>query len=170
MVTPENSLLLVSAVWMIFLQWRCFSRYSCFGSFILKLITSVLVRSGFYMHLFNRVDVSVVDIGLPADRVKVNVQKTVSSLVSLSQLSFSAGNFEDLIWSWIKFLSQMDCFEVYALVPGLLREQVGESDSFRCWFRATLVVLLLPFLIFHGTSSSDIFRCVFIQIQPVDWP
>ncbi|KAI4386889.1 hypothetical protein MLD38_004768 [Melastoma candidum] len=46
-----------------------------------------------------QVDVAVVDIGLPADWVKINVQKT------------------------------MDCFEVYALVPGLLREEVRvQSD------------------------------------------
>ncbi|RDX86643.1 AT-rich interactive domain-containing protein 3, partial [Mucuna pruriens] len=44
-------------------------------------------------------DMSVVDIGPPADWVKINVQKT------------------------------KDCFEVYALVPGLLREEVRvQSD------------------------------------------
>ncbi|KAI4325395.1 hypothetical protein MLD38_030800 [Melastoma candidum] len=49
--------------------------------------------------LKTEVDVSVVDVGNPADWVKVNVQKT------------------------------MDCFEVYALVPGLLREEVRvQSD------------------------------------------
>ncbi|XP_038992435.1 AT-rich interactive domain-containing protein 5-like [Hibiscus syriacus] len=46
-----------------------------------------------------QLDTMVVDIGAPADWVKVNVQKTV------------------------------DCFEVYALVPGLLREEVHvQSD------------------------------------------
>ncbi|KAG5108345.1 hypothetical protein JHK84_045252 [Glycine max] len=46
-----------------------------------------------------RSDTSVVDIGPPADWVKINVQKT------------------------------KDCFEVYALVPGLLREEVRvQSD------------------------------------------
>lgn len=46
-----------------------------------------------------RVDTAVVDIGPPADWVKINVQKT------------------------------KDCFEVYALVPGLLREEVRvQSD------------------------------------------
>ncbi|KAE8702188.1 AT-rich interactive domain-containing protein 3 [Hibiscus syriacus] len=46
-----------------------------------------------------RLDTMVVDIGAPADWVKVNVQKTV------------------------------DCYEVYALVPGLLREEVHvQSD------------------------------------------
>ncbi|KAL2999790.1 hypothetical protein AAZX31_09G178400 [Glycine max] len=48
-------------------------------------------------------DTYVVDIGPPADWVKVNVQKT--------------------------FYVQKDCFEVYALVPGLLREEVRvQSD------------------------------------------
>ncbi|XP_023552102.1 AT-rich interactive domain-containing protein 3-like [Cucurbita pepo subsp. pepo] len=46
-----------------------------------------------------QLDVAVVDIGQPADWVKVNVQKT------------------------------KDCYEVYALVPGLLREEVRvQSD------------------------------------------
>ncbi|XP_039019413.1 AT-rich interactive domain-containing protein 5-like isoform X2 [Hibiscus syriacus] len=46
-----------------------------------------------------QLDTMIVDIGAPADWVKVNVQKTV------------------------------DCFEVYALVPGLLREEVHvQSD------------------------------------------
>ncbi|KAK8564154.1 hypothetical protein V6N12_036285 [Hibiscus sabdariffa] len=45
-------------------------------------------------HCFGRLDTLVVDIGSPADWVKVNVVKTV------------------------------DCYEVYALVPGLLREEV----------------------------------------------
>ncbi|CAJ1942159.1 unnamed protein product [Sphenostylis stenocarpa] len=46
-----------------------------------------------------QLDTSVVDIGPPADWVKINVQKT------------------------------KDCFEVYALVPGLLREEVRvQSD------------------------------------------
>ncbi|KAK8613491.1 hypothetical protein V6N13_101253 [Hibiscus sabdariffa] len=46
-----------------------------------------------------QLDIMVVDIGAPADWVKVNVQKTV------------------------------DCYEVYALVPGLLREEVHvQSD------------------------------------------
>ncbi|XP_039002791.1 AT-rich interactive domain-containing protein 5-like isoform X1 [Hibiscus syriacus] len=50
-------------------------------------------------HSFGRLDTMVVDIGAPADWVKVNVQKTV------------------------------DCYEVYALVPGLLREEVHvQSD------------------------------------------
>ncbi|KAJ4714005.1 AT-rich interactive domain protein [Melia azedarach] len=47
----------------------------------------------------SQLDVDVVDIGPPADWVKINVQKT------------------------------KDCFEVYALVPGLLREEVRvQSD------------------------------------------
>ncbi|XP_039047711.1 AT-rich interactive domain-containing protein 5-like [Hibiscus syriacus] len=50
-------------------------------------------------HSFGRLDTMVVDIGAPADWVKVNVQKTV------------------------------DCYEVYALIPGLLREEVHvQSD------------------------------------------
>ncbi|XP_039013182.1 AT-rich interactive domain-containing protein 5-like isoform X1 [Hibiscus syriacus] len=50
-------------------------------------------------HSFGMLDTMVVDIGAPADWVKVNVQKTV------------------------------DCYEVYALVPGLLREEVHvQSD------------------------------------------
>ncbi|KAL4351624.1 hypothetical protein GQ457_06G003740 [Hibiscus cannabinus] len=50
-------------------------------------------------HCFGRLDTMVVDIGSPADWVKVNVVKTV------------------------------DCYEVYALVPGLLREEVHvQSD------------------------------------------
>ncbi|XVF44658.1 hypothetical protein PTKIN_Ptkin02bG0141500 [Pterospermum kingtungense] len=48
---------------------------------------------------FGRLDTMVIDIGAPADWVKINVQKTV------------------------------DCYEVYALVPGLLREEVHvQSD------------------------------------------
>ncbi|KAH1040256.1 hypothetical protein J1N35_041999 [Gossypium stocksii] len=48
---------------------------------------------------FGRLDTAVVDIGAPADWVKINVQKAV------------------------------DCYEVYALVPGLLREEVHvQSD------------------------------------------
>lgn len=47
----------------------------------------------------SQLDIPVVDIGAPADWVKINVQKT------------------------------KDCFEVYALVPGLLREEVRvQSD------------------------------------------
>ncbi|XVE49641.1 hypothetical protein DITRI_Ditri01bG0097900 [Diplodiscus trichospermus] len=50
-------------------------------------------------HSFGRLDTMVIDIGAPADWVKINVQKTV------------------------------DCYEVYALVPGLLREEVHvQSD------------------------------------------
>ncbi|KAJ0096765.1 hypothetical protein Patl1_29331 [Pistacia atlantica] len=46
-----------------------------------------------------QLDIAIVDIGQPADWVKINVQKT------------------------------KDCFEVYALVPGLLREEVRvQSD------------------------------------------
>lgn len=47
----------------------------------------------------SQLDVAVVDLGPPADWVKINVQRT------------------------------KDCFEVYALVPGLLREEVRvQSD------------------------------------------
>ncbi|PPR84911.1 hypothetical protein GOBAR_AA35804 [Gossypium barbadense] len=47
----------------------------------------------------SQLDTAVVDVGAPADWVKINVQKTV------------------------------DCYEVYALVPGLLREEVHvQSD------------------------------------------
>ncbi|GMY11051.1 AT-rich interactive domain-containing protein 6-like [Fagus crenata] len=50
-----------------------------------------------------QLDTQVVDIGAPADWVKINVQKT------------------------------KDCFEVYALVPGLLREEVRvQSDPAGC--------------------------------------
>ncbi|KOM32111.1 hypothetical protein LR48_Vigan01g166700 [Vigna angularis] len=57
----------------------------------------ILASVGVYDGL--RLDTSVVDIGPPADWVKINVQKT------------------------------KDCFEVYALVPGLLREEVRvQSD------------------------------------------
>ncbi|XWS63221.1 hypothetical protein CRYUN_Cryun06bG0077300 [Craigia yunnanensis] len=50
-------------------------------------------------HSFGRLDTMVIDIGAPADWVKINVQKTI------------------------------DCYEVYALVPGLLREEVHvQSD------------------------------------------
>ncbi|KAG4205554.1 hypothetical protein ERO13_A04G110800v2 [Gossypium hirsutum] len=48
---------------------------------------------------FGRLDTAVVDVGAPADWVKINVQKTV------------------------------DCYEVYALVPGLLREEVVSLPS-----------------------------------------
>ncbi|CAI9104842.1 OLC1v1003619C3 [Oldenlandia corymbosa var. corymbosa] len=47
-----------------------------------------------------QLETMVVDIGTPADWVKINVQKT------------------------------KDCFEVYALVPGLLREEVLKKDLF----------------------------------------
>ncbi|KAL3843304.1 hypothetical protein ACJIZ3_000707 [Penstemon smallii] len=50
-------------------------------------------------HDLERLEIMVVDVGIPADWVKVNVQKT------------------------------KDCYEVYALVPGLLREEVRvQSD------------------------------------------
>ncbi|XWS54424.1 hypothetical protein CRYUN_Cryun10bG0088200 [Craigia yunnanensis] len=50
-------------------------------------------------HSFGRLDTMVIDIGAPADWVKINVQKTI------------------------------DCYEVYALVPGFLREEVHvQSD------------------------------------------
>ncbi|XP_022726995.1 AT-rich interactive domain-containing protein 5-like [Durio zibethinus] len=50
-------------------------------------------------HSFGRLDTMVIDIGAPADWVKINVHKTI------------------------------DCYEIYALVPGLLREEVHvQSD------------------------------------------
>ncbi|KAH9710436.1 protein dead ringer [Citrus sinensis] len=61
------------------------------GEFIGCFFRSLLVDA--------RLDVAVVDLGPPADWVKINVQRT------------------------------KDCFEVYALVPGLLREEVRvQSD------------------------------------------
>ncbi|KAJ0040190.1 hypothetical protein Pint_28767 [Pistacia integerrima] len=51
-----------------------------------------------------QLDIAIVDIGQPADWVKINVQKT------------------------------KDCFEVYALVPGLLREEVSVRTQTICIF------------------------------------
>lgn len=65
-------------------------------------------------------DTSVVDIGPPADWVKINVQKTVS----LSYVWIEYNLFNYIIYSSRESCVQKDCFEVYALVPGLLREEV----------------------------------------------
>jgi len=67
-----------------------------------------------------RLDTSVIDIGPPADWVKINVQKTVS----LSCVWIEYNLFNYVIYSSRESCVQKDCFEVYALVPGLLREEV----------------------------------------------
>ncbi|RYR41791.1 hypothetical protein Ahy_A08g038206 isoform A [Arachis hypogaea] len=78
---------------------------SNYPAHILRLLPSwyckPLVPQGFYIYvlLHGRLVTAVVDVGPPADWVKVNVRET------------------------------KDCFEVYALVPGLLREEVRvQSD------------------------------------------
>jgi len=68
----------------------------------------------------------VVDIGPPADWVKINVQKTVS----LSCVWIEYNLFNQVIYSSRESCVQKDCFEVYALVPGLLREEVIAELSF----------------------------------------
>ncbi|XP_048593256.1 AT-rich interactive domain-containing protein 3-like isoform X5 [Brassica napus] len=71
-------------------------------------------------------DVTVVDVGPPADWVKINVQRTVCYY--LENLSNPPTLFYVLINSLFK-CPQEDCFEVYALVPGLVREEVRvQSD------------------------------------------
>ena len=69
----------------------------------------------------------VIDIGAPADWVKINVQKTVG----LSFVLF-LGQCAILLLSMTLYLSlsQIDCYEVYALVPGLLREEVSISQDY----------------------------------------
>ena len=71
---------------------------------------------------FGRLDTMVIDIGAPADWVKINVQKTVG----LSFVLF-LGQCAILLLSMTLYLSlsQIDCYEVYALVPGFLREEVS---------------------------------------------
>lgn len=72
----------------------------------------------------------VVDIGPSADWVKINVQRTVClSCTYLSSI---------ICWIFIILLmvltsfsnptAQKDCYEVYALVPGLLREEVSRKS------------------------------------------
>ncbi|EXB56259.1 AT-rich interactive domain-containing protein 5 [Morus notabilis] len=64
---------------------------------------------------------SVVDIGPPADWVKINVRETIIALLIKPSVS--------VLSKFTVFYSQKDCFEVYALVPGLLREEVRvQSD------------------------------------------
>ncbi|KAF9673038.1 hypothetical protein SADUNF_Sadunf11G0107400 [Salix dunnii] len=69
---------------------------------VIKYLCSREIRTGIDLIglvFFSRLDVEVTDVGTPADWVKINVQKTE------------------------------DSFEVYALVPGLLREEVRvQSD------------------------------------------
>ena len=65
---------------------------------------------------------TVVDVGPPADWVKINVQRTVCYY--LENLSNPPTLFYVLINSLFK-CPQEDCFEVYALVPGLVREEVS---------------------------------------------
>lgn len=74
---------------------------------------------------------TVVDVGPPADWVKINVRETVSVfalsfviLVLLKMIKLLG------IFCWDPdyvhgISAQKDCFEVYALVPGLLREEVS---------------------------------------------
>lgn len=73
------------------------------------------------------------DIGPPADWVKINVRETVSqfgfSLYLIHVLSmYRNGIFVPFKLAFSKTVCyihvQKDCFEVYALVPGLLREEV----------------------------------------------
>lgn len=73
------------------------------------------------------------DIGPPADWVKINVRETVSqfgfSLYLIHVLSmYRNGIFVPFKLVFSKTVCnihvQKDCFEVYALVPGLLREEV----------------------------------------------
>jgi hypothetical protein len=79
---------------------------------------------------------TVVDVGPPADWVKVNVRETVSVFVYLFVIFFFPRNvlldMTELlsIFCWDPdyfhcICAQKDCFEVYALVPGLLREEVS---------------------------------------------
>lgn len=84
----------------------------------------ILASVGVYDGL--RLDTSVVDIGPPADWVKINVQKTVS----LSCVWIAYNLFNYVIYSSRESCVQKDCFEVYALVPGLLREEVIKSYFF----------------------------------------
>ncbi|KAG9154247.1 hypothetical protein Leryth_000702 [Lithospermum erythrorhizon] len=82
-----------------------------------------------------RLVTSVVDVGPPADWVKINVRETVRSLghriicyhfsIPTPLCSISVHNLTRLM----VFCEQKDGFEVYALVPGLLHEEVRvQSD------------------------------------------
>lgn len=90
------------------------TRNVCFDTEVHQL-TCLLVL----ICLAARLDTAVVDVGPPADWVKVNVQKTVSSV-----LKYNIIFIFNLLIAMKFFFLQKDCFEVYALVPGLLREEV----------------------------------------------
>lgn len=74
----------------------------------------------------------VVDVGAPADWVKINVQKTVSPFMHHLLLPPKVLFFFLIFYLWLILISfdkstmQKDCFEVYALVPGLLREEASK--------------------------------------------
>lgn len=78
----------------------------------------------------SRMDPMVVDVGPSADWVKVNVRQTVrrSDLTCMNIWWWCC--VVNCIWNQLLTLNviyayaQKDCFEIYALVPGLLREEV----------------------------------------------
>lgn len=73
----------------------------------------------------DRVVTTVADVGPPANWVKINVRETVSIVISMAlyiyNMRFNFLQFPS--WLYVSH-AQKDCFEVYALVPGLLREEV----------------------------------------------
>ncbi|KAL5976937.1 hypothetical protein ACLOJK_021274 [Asimina triloba] len=76
---------------------------------LIKMSTLVVMTE--FGYIFSRVDAVVADIGPAADWVKINVRRTRSLNIA------------------IHLFMQNDCFEIYALVPGLLREEVRvQSD------------------------------------------
>lgn len=81
-------------------------------------------------YLVGRLVTSVVDVGPPADWVKINIRQTVCAFKSCS-LSFLSVQiiYIETDWYWSVWV-QKDCFEVYALVPGLLREEVCTLFSY----------------------------------------
>lgn len=81
------------------------------------------------MFASRRVVTNIVDLGPPADWVKISVRETVSAFYSLFQLSIpSTVNCIGPYYLHCLY-AQKDCFEVYALVPGLLREEVSPCET-----------------------------------------
>lgn len=119
---------------------------ACCGSIFYFLKTN----KHLYIPKICSLETMVVDIGPPADWVKINVQRTV-------RFSFSTGMIRFLMWcvifspwgltSNVKWFVQKDCYEVYALVPGLLREEVNPNiviSPYFCWSHVYQLGKLYP--------------------------
>lgn len=99
-----------------------------------KRILGIVSFQCFDFNAFNRLEIMVVDVGVPADWVKVNVQRMVCIFVFFIQsLVCSHSTHRDLT-SFNLVVLQKDCYEVYALVPGLLREEASNRDVIFSFF------------------------------------